>query len=201
MFSIYGLEGRIFHGRLEELQRVRPVGDVTPVASVHPIDADEAPATLAQRNARKVQNYADLERGPLYQAGQIMQRPVITVRESDAVADAWRLLRARRIHQAPVLDAGDHLVGIVSERDLLTAINIDDGRVLDILQRQVRDVMSSPVVAAVADTDIRRIANAMLNQGVDGVPIVSANEALVGFVSRSDILRAVIADPPLSLWR
>lgn len=201
MFSIYGLEGRLFHGRLEELQRVRPVGDVTPVASVHPVDAEEAPATLAQLNARKVQGYTDLERGPLYQAGQIMQRPVITVRDSDAVADAWRLLRDRRIHQAPVLDATDHLVGIVSERDLLTTISIDDGRVLDILQRQVKDVMTSPVVAAMAETDIRQIAHAMLNKGVDGVPIVNTTEALVGFVSRSDILRAVITDPPLSLWR
>jgi acetoin utilization protein AcuB len=40
-----------------------------------------------------------------------------------------------------------------------------------------------------------------LERRVDGVPIVNQSEALVGFVSRSDILRAVMVDPPLSLWR
>lgn len=207
MFSIYGLDGRVFYGPLEDLRNVRPVDQVFRVA---PLDPD-APSTgqwlsstedAEAANARRLQqSYGDLERGPLYLAAQIMQRPVVTTRESEPVEHAWRLLRDRRIHQAPVLDAGGRLVGIVSERDLLTAINIDDGRVLDVLQRQVKDVMTSPVVAAVPDTDIRRIAQAMLMQGVDGVPIVNESEALVGFISRSDILRAVVSDPPLSLWR
>jgi len=33
------------------------------------------------------------------------------------------------------------------------------------------------------------------------VPIANQSEPLVGFVSRSDILRAVMVDPPLSWWR
>ncbi|HRE18386.1 MAG TPA: CBS domain-containing protein [Rhodocyclaceae bacterium] len=155
MFSIYGLDGRVFYGPLEDLRNVRPVDQVFRVA---PLDPD-APSTgqwlsstedAEAANARRLQqSYGDLERGPLYLAAQIMQRPVVTTRESEPVEHAWRLLRDRRIHQAPVLDAGGRLVGIVSERDLLTAINIDDGRVLAVLQRQVKDVMTSPVVAAV----------------------------------------------------
>ena len=50
-------------------------------------------------------------------------------------------------------------------------------------------------------TDIRRIARVMLERGVDGVPIVNDGGALLGFVSRSDILHAVVTDPPLSVWR
>ena len=49
--------------------------------------------------------------------------------------------------------------------------------------------------------DIRRIAAVMLENRVDGVPITGQGGRLVGFVSRSDILRAVVSDPPLSLWR
>jgi len=207
MFSIYGLDGRVFYGPLEDLRIVRPVDQVLRVG---PVDPEESPSgqlptpgtELGEANARRLQQgYGDLDRGPLYLAAQIMQRPVVTTQENDPVEHAWRLLRDRRIHQAPVLDAGGQLVGIVSERDLLTAINIEDGQVLEVLQRQVKDVMTSPVVAAIPDTDIRRIALAMLQQGVDGVPIVNEREALVGFISRSDILRAVVSDPPLSLWR
>jgi CBS domain-containing protein len=139
--------------------------------------------------------------GPLYHEGQVMHAPVITVTADDAVVHAWRVLRDSRIHQAPVLDAAGNLVGIVSERDLLTAIDIDGERVIETLQRQVRDVMTTPVVGAAPMTDIRRIAAMMLDHGVDGVPIVNDAGRLVGFVSRGDVLRAVVTDPPLSPWR
>ena len=142
----------------------------------------------------------DQERGPLYHADQIMRRRVVTVAAADAVDAAWRVLTDRRIHQAPVLAAG-RVVGIVGERELLTAFNLDQGRVRDLLPRQVADVMVSPVVCADVVTDIRRIASVMLDYGVDGVPILDEGQALVGFVSRSDILRAVMVEPPLSLWR
>lgn len=61
--------------------------------------------------------------------------------------------------------------------------------------------MTTPVVAANPLTDIRRIARVMLDRDVDGVPIVNETGVLLGFVSRSDILRAVVTDPPLSMWR
>ncbi|MCE1171467.1 MAG: CBS domain-containing protein [Azovibrio sp.] len=61
--------------------------------------------------------------------------------------------------------------------------------------------MSSPVVTADPVTDIRRVAQVMLEFDVDGVPVVDAQGLLVGFISRGDILRAVLMDPPLSLWR
>jgi CBS-domain-containing membrane protein len=143
----------------------------------------------------------ELERGPLVHAAQVMSRPVVVVRDNATAATAWRVLRDRCIHQAPVVDGAGNLVGIVSERDLLTAIDIDGDRVIENMCRAVRDVMTTPVVAAAPVTDIRRIALVMLDNGVDGVPIVGENERLLGFVSRSDVLRAVVKDPPLSLWR
>lgn len=123
------------------------------------------------------------------------------VAAGDDVARAWRCLQHYRIHQTPVLDDGTHLVGIISERDLLTVINIDAGKIIESLSRRVREIMTTPVVTATPVTDIRRIASAMLDDGVDGVPIMSDGGRLVGFVSRGDILCAVVTDPPLSLWR
>ena len=130
-----------------------------------------------------------------------MQTRVITLNADDEVANAWHILVGNQIHQAPVLDAGQRLTGIVSERNLLTTLNIADGKVRDVLLKRVQDVMTTPVVAASPLTDIRRIARVMLDRDVDGVPITSESGALVGFISRSDILRAVVTDPPLSIWR
>jgi len=210
MFYIQGTAGQTFKGTLEDLARIRPLAGTRAVRGAAPQEAfplappaapgRHGPQEEAIRAYRSLAD-ADLERGPLYHAGQIMSRTVVTMRDDDRVAQAWRVLRDRRIRQAPVLDAGDRLVGIVGERDLLTTINVDGGEVFDMHGRAVADVMATPVVAAAPGTDIRRIARVMLDHGVDGVPILDEAQNLIGFVSRSDILRAVIADPPLSLWR
>ncbi|MEI8103204.1 MAG: CBS domain-containing protein [Chlorobium sp.] len=210
MFSIYGVTGQVFSGTLEAMNRVHAISKARtsrPIAQ----EGDELGAEAITNRAGRphedaVQTYLsilprDIERGPLYHANQIMQRLVITVSVNDDVAKAWRTLRDNQIHQAPVLNDMAQLVGIVSERDLLTAINIDAGQVVESLNRRVRDVMTTPVVAAAPVTDIRRIAAVMLDHGVDGVPILSDSGLLVGFISRSDVLRAVVTDPPLSLWR
>lgn len=214
MFSLYGIGGPIFHGTLEELGRIPQVQRRPPIHAVDRVEdfgaqlnaaippdsaphAPEAAAIAAYQDMLRV----DHERGPLYHAQQIMQREVIVVAAGDPVEQAWRVLLEHGIHQAPVVDAASRLVGIVSERDLLTAFNVEHGRVRDVLARSVGDVMSTPVVSADPETDIRRIADVMLMHGVAGVPIVNDSAALVGFISRSDVLRAVITEPPLSLWR
>ena len=215
MFSIYGISGPVFQGTLETLPRLPVVNRREPVLGARRVgdrreDGSEGlvslPEPVAGHSRQAVEAYQamlpeSLERGPLYHANQIMQPEVVTVSVDDDVAHAWNTLVDHQIHQAPVLDAGQRLVGVVSERNLLMVLNVDNGEVRDVLRRRVGDVMTTPVVAATPLTDIRRIARVMLERGVDGVPIVNDGGALLGFVSRSDILHAVVTDPPLSVWR
>ena len=214
MFTIYGLSRPIFQGTLEELGRMPPVMARDPVTPARRVGEQVEAVVVPQAGVpatgglsrSAVEAYQammpqNLERGPLYHAQQIMQRKLIIVNSRDNVTHAWRTLVDHQIHQAPVIDDSYRLVGIVSERNLLTKLNVADGRVRDVLARSVSDVMATPVVAATVLTDIRRIARVMLERDVDGVPIVNDNGELIGFVSRGDILRAVVTDPPLSVWR
>ena len=217
MFAIYGISGPIFQGTLENLGQVPPVLPSGPIMArrvsdqvpgVPPPDENTFAAALSGTREQAVDAYQamlpqNLERGPLYQANQLMQRQIVTVSSEDDVARAWHILVDNQIQQAPVLDATQHLVGIIGERNLLTAlnINVDDGQVRRALAQRVADVMTTPVVAATPATDIRRIAHVMLDRNVDGLPIVNDGGVLVGFLSRGDILRAVVNDPPLSIWR
>jgi len=205
MFSVYGVRGQVFRGTLENLSEIpevlgsraarafareEEVG--TPIRKAPPSDAIDAYRSMLR---------VDQERGPLYYAFQIMHRRVVSISADDELLDAWRILLDNDIQQAPVLDAAQHLVGIISERNLLGTLNPGQEQTPGALNRKVRELMTSPVVTADPGTDIRRIARVMLEHGVGGVPIVDADETLVGFVSHSDILRAVVIDPPLSLWR
>jgi acetoin utilization protein AcuB len=215
MFAIYGISGPIFQGPLENLSQIPPVARRGPVGAVRTATSQletgvgtenygvQPPSVVGAQAAEAYQAMLpkELERGPLYRANQIMHAQVITLRAAEDVAQAWRVLVGNQIHEAPVLDAKHHLVGIVSERDLLTSLNVEQGKVRDVLIRKVSDVMTTPVVAATPMTDIRRIARVMLERAVDGVPITSERGTLLGFISRTDILRAVVTDPPLSIWR
>ena len=209
MFYVQGIQGQVFRGSLEQL------GGVTALTRVHQARAvatetegEEigAAAPIPYQREEAVRAYRqmlapEIERGPLYHADQVMSRPVIVVGHVIPVVDAWRTLRDNRIHQAPVVDDERKLIGLVSERDLLTAIDVEEGEVVAARLRLVRDVMTTPVVAAAPVTDIRRIAAVMLEKGVDGLPVIAETGQIMGFVSRSDTLRAVVTDPPLSLWR
>jgi acetoin utilization protein AcuB len=215
MFTIYGISGPVFQGSLESLSKLPPVVRRGPVNVVRRLNAQDATyltgdqlleANPSGNGTQAIEAYKamlpkELDRGPLLHANQIMQTRVITLNAGDDVARAWQILVNNQIHQAPVLDAGLRLTGIVSERNLLTTLNVADGQVRDVLHKKVLDVMTTPVVAATPLTDIRRIARVMLDRDVDGVPITSESGALIGFISRSDILRAVVTDPPLSIWR
>ena len=164
----------------------------------------EAPSSRQREDAVRAYRQmlpSEIDRGPLYHADQLMSRPVIVVNQNSDVAEAWRTLRDNNIHEAPVVNDEQQLIGLVSERDLLTAIDVEAGEVVAARQRRVKDVMTTPVVAAEPVTDIRRVAAIMLHRGVEGVPVIVETGRIIGFVSRSDILRAVVNDPPLSLWR
>jgi CBS domain-containing protein len=216
MFSLYGLSGQDFRGTLEQLSKLPGVSATRRGRAIAREGEEPLPAFVARVDERlaggaqagyetAAKAYRDMlqleqERGPLYHAYQIMSRDVLAVGAEDSVSAAWRTLLGRSLRQAPVLDAAHNLVGLVTERDLLTTFNLERRQARNPLIRQVGDVMISPVICADPVTDIRRIARAMLEFSLPGLPVVNETRALVGFVSRGDILRAVIAEPPLSLW-
>jgi CBS domain-containing protein len=71
----------------------------------------------------------------------------------------------------------------------------------DVLMAQpVSSLMWTPVPSVSGDTDIRRVAKALLDTALPGLPVVDDRGYVIGFVSRSDILRAVAGDPPLDVW-
>ena len=213
MFSVYGVTGQSFRGSLERLIAVPGLSaarnsrgidqegeELGPELRVFRRDNHEEGEYHQAAQAYRQMLRVSTEREPILHTYQLMSRDVLTLRPDATVEEAWRQLAARGIGQAPVLDKTLRLVGLVSVQDLLTVINVEDGQVRDILSHSVADVMTSPVVSADPVTDIRRAARVLLDYRLSGLPVVNEQEELVGILSRSDILRALVNDPPLSLW-
>ena len=223
MFVVYGISGQSFRGPMEGLNQVPGVKSARRGRGVEQ-DGEELGAEyrvgarplpdVAAPDARALAAYANMlprpvDRGPVRHAWQVMGRDVLSLRTTDTVAAAWHELATRGVRQAPVVDALNNVVGLVSDRDLLTVIDLQPlapsvgtpgGRVSGGLDRRVAEVMVSPVVCADPVTDIRRIAHVLIETGLTALPVVNESQMLLGVVSRGDILRATVADPPLSLW-
>ena len=213
MFSVYGVTGQSFRGTLENLPGVTGLRGLRRTRGIAREGEELGPeivpsgrtgpaATQYEQAAHAYQEMLHLpqDRGPILHAYQLMSREVMTLRPDLSVEAAWHRLAVQGYGQAPVLDGALRLVGLVSVRDLLEVLNVVDGELRDILSRTVAEVMTSPVVSADPISDIRRVARVMLDYGLPALPVMSEQGELVGIISRSDILRGLLQDPPLSLW-
>lgn len=223
MFSIYGESGRIFRGAMEDLWRVEALRSVmrarrlqaheqtTEVQDLGGRAVAPVPARTTYAAGAALSAYAQAsgqganERRPLSRVADVMSHHVQTVVPDMTVLQAWQFLGQQGVGQAPVLSVQGELVGLLTRAELLNLERLPqpDAAALvwrAMLMEPVSAVMLSPIPAVSEDTDLRRVARVLLDTRLPGLPVVSEAGQLAGFISRSDILRAVVHDPPLDLW-
>jgi CBS domain-containing protein len=211
MFRVRGVNGEVFRGPLEQLLVSHRVPALARTRAVEQ-DAGEMPVPAAplphdeRRHQAAAAAYASAEqpardRGPVYHAYQVMSRRVLALPPETGAVAAWRALAARGVGQAPVVTPEGEIVGLVTRANLLQVLNEEDGHLRDVLSRTVAQVMTTPVVTVAPVTDVRLIARVMLEYHLPALPVVDpATGVLEGLVSRGDLLRCVVTEPPLTLW-
>ena len=119
-------------------------------------------------------------------AHQVMTPDPVTARPDQPVREAAALLLYHHISGLPVLDGDGRLVGVVSEADLIGTRGPGE---------TVADVMSRTVISVDAGARVEEIAATMARARIKRVPVVSGG-ALVGIISRADIVRWVAGAAP-----
>jgi CBS domain-containing protein len=120
----------------------------------------------------------------------VMASPVVTVTPDAALKEVASLLVERRINAVPVVDAGDRLIGIVSEADLLS---LETGQVPaagGAPPHSAGEVMRQSVYTLTGDTEATAAARLMLRHRLKSVPVVDGDR-VVGMVTRRDLLRLI----------
>lgn len=214
MFHIHGIQGRVFSGTLEQLRQQQLIAGVARTRRIAPVAADGRPHTTAPAaggsdghgpGAEAVQAYGQAARvrQPLTCVADVMQSPALTVPAGATLREAWLVLARHGIAQAPVVGAGGVLVGLVGRAELMPAASLEPPSAASEsarLSQPVTAVMWSPVPSTAPDTDLRRVAALLLHTGLPGVPVAGDSGEVLGFVSRTDLLRALTTEPPLDLW-
>jgi CBS domain-containing protein len=111
----------------------------------------------------------------------VMSTALLTVRDTDTLAAAGERMEAAGIRHLPVSDAHNHVVGIISTRDLAAHGRKKTKRVGEVMSRDVKTVRpDDPADKAVA---------LMIENKIGSLPVIDEEENLVGIVTETDFLQ------------
>ena len=117
------------------------------------------------------------------QVRDIMTRSVATVQREETLQAAAQRMRDMNVGWLPVLD-GKALVGMVTDRDIAVR-GVADGMVAQ--ESRVADVMTPDVVWCRADDAVEAVMAEMGDSQVRRLPVLDANNEVVGVVALADL--------------
>jgi CBS domain-containing protein len=117
-------------------------------------------------------------------------RDVVTVAATVTIAEATKLLAAKRIGAVIVRDGGGAVGGILSERDIVRALAKSGA---DCLSHKVADYMTRDVVTCSEADSVDDLMEQMTRGRFRHLPVVEDRQ-LIGIVSIGDVVKTRIAE-------
>jgi CBS domain-containing membrane protein len=124
----------------------------------------------------------------------LMTPEPMTVNENNSLLLVWERMSIGRIRHIPVV-RGSRLVGLVSSRDILAAspsrlVDEDEDMAREMLSRvPVGEVMKRELITVRPDSDVETACNLLLEHKFDCLPVVDADDELIGIVTATDFLK------------
>ena len=104
----------------------------------------------------------------------------ITITKDATVGDALKLMRENRIGGIPVVDADNHLIGIITNRDLRFQAD---------MTMPIAEVMTSEDLITTTETNMDEAAKILLHNKIEKLPVVDGENHLIGLITYRDITK------------
>ena len=114
-------------------------------------------------------------------------RSVITIEPTETIADVVDLLKEYSIGAIVVTEDGKQIAGIISERDVVRSLALEQEGTLRV---PVGDLMTKNVSTCRLDDDLEATMGVMTGGRFRHMPIVDENDELTGMVSLGDLVNA-----------
>lgn len=150
-------------------------------------------------------------------ARDVMTAAVVAVRTATPAAEVARTMAEHGVSGVPVLDRGDRVAGVISEKDFLARLGsrrkasfmevifrclTERGCVAVPMRRQnAGDIMTSPAVTVGPNDPVADIAGIFMRHGINRVPVTDERGKLIGIVARADIVQSSCMPPAAAAGR
>jgi acetoin utilization protein AcuB len=126
-----------------------------------------------------------------------MTRKVVTVDEEAGILDAQKLMAENKIRHLPIIDENQRLVGIVTDRDIRSALPYHFYEEPQSVREKIRtlkvkDIMTRDPISISPAYTIQDALLLIQNSKVGALPVVDDDRRLKGIISVRDLLRAFI---------
>jgi CBS domain-containing protein len=157
-----------------------------------------------------VANHPIQKEGFYMKAKDFMITDVIAANEQDTVKRVLEIFVNRRISGMPILDKDRHIVGVVSDGDILRGIQPKDVSVFNYLltvsyraeklDKIIEELKDHPVinlakkrgiVTVHEEDEIEEVVNILAKHRFKKIPVLNDEKQVVGVISRGDVLRTV----------
>jgi signal-transduction protein with cAMP-binding, CBS, and nucleotidyltransferase domain len=107
--------------------------------------------------------------------GEIMTTRIETIGLEDNAQEAARKMKHKNVSSLVVVDKNDQAVGIVTERDLIREVCVQDA---SSNQHIIKNIMSSPIVTIDPNSSVETAANVMMQNKVRHLVVVNEKKTL-----------------------
>jgi acetoin utilization protein AcuB len=125
----------------------------------------------------------------------LMRTHIVTLHFTDTLNVAEDIMSMGRIRHLPVLDGGNRVVGIVTQRDLYKAsissvLGFDRAKEHEWLGKvKVQDIMTTTVTMIGAEAGVVEAVDKMVTEKIGCLPVVDEQGKLMGLLTETDCLR------------
>ncbi|HXZ31177.1 MAG TPA: CBS domain-containing protein [Terriglobales bacterium] len=119
---------------------------------------------------------------------EIMETRVVAAKTNATCTSLAQKMLSGFISGLPVTDDEGHVIGVVTEFDILKVLRNGAG-----LSKTARDIMSDKPICLEANQSVEEAIELMTRHHIMRIPVVSGGK-LVGIVSRTDVLRAFVKE-------
>ncbi len=152
---------------------------------------------------KDISEVAQIRHSKEMQTKDVMSKEIITVKQGTSLRDAATLMTKHHISSLPVVDVDDKLIGIVTEADFISAMDVSGGSAIQhmfdsvIMKRRIRKKMGSivddlmtknPVTVAPEDT-LQRAIELMDKNRIKRVVVTDTQNQAKAVVSRADLMK------------
>lgn len=137
----------------------------------------------------------------------IMKKDIYTIKSNETIADALRMMNEKRVSGLPVLDQSEHLVGFISDGDIIRHlssehplfINSDSLDKLEfntalhrILAKEVSSIAEKRVITVNATDDLGEVCYKLTEFGLKKAPVMQGEE-MIGVINVSNIIKYAVS--------